>query len=93
VLSTAVPLRSRVLSEQISNADSKFRNKGFSTLGARQSSLHRKQDGSRWYGVGRGPACVLEIAIGLIWSFAAMSNLVPVDGSEMSLASISRPAE
>jgi len=29
------------------------------------------------------------VAIGLIWSFAAMSNLVPVDGSEM----ISRPAE
>jgi hypothetical protein len=28
-----------------------------------------------------------------IWSFAAMSNLVPVDGSEMSLAGISRPAE
>jgi hypothetical protein len=33
------------------------------------------------------------VAIGLIWSFAAMSNLVPVDGSEMSLASTSRPAE
>jgi hypothetical protein len=33
------------------------------------------------------------VAIGLIWSFAAMSNLVPVDGSEMSLAAISRPAE
>jgi hypothetical protein len=33
------------------------------------------------------------VAIGLIWSFAAMSNLVPVDGSEMSLAGISRPAE
>ncbi len=29
------------------------------------------------------------VAIGLIWSFAVMSNLVPVDGSEM----ISRPAE
>jgi hypothetical protein len=33
------------------------------------------------------------VAIGLIWSVAAMSNLVPVDGSEMSLAAISRPAE
>ena len=33
------------------------------------------------------------VAIGLIWSVAVMSNLVPVDGSEMSLASISRPAE
>ena len=33
------------------------------------------------------------VAIGLIWSVAVMSNLVPVDGSEMSLAGISRPAE
>ena len=33
------------------------------------------------------------VAIGLIWSVAVMSNLIPVDGSEMSLASISRPAE
>ena len=33
------------------------------------------------------------VAIGLIWSVAVMSNLVPVDGSEMSLALISRPAE
>jgi hypothetical protein len=33
------------------------------------------------------------VAIGLIWSVAAMSNLVPVDGSETSLAAISRPAE
>jgi len=35
----------------------------------------------------------IGIAVGLIWTVAAMSNLVPVDGSEMSLASISRPAE
>ena len=35
----------------------------------------------------------LVVAIGLIWSVAVMSNLVPVDGSEMSLASISPPAE
>jgi hypothetical protein len=34
-----------------------------------------------------------RVAIGPIWTVAAMSNLVPVDGSEMSLASISRPAE
>ena len=33
------------------------------------------------------------VAIGLIWSVAAMSKLVPVDGSEMSLAGTSRPAE
>jgi hypothetical protein len=33
------------------------------------------------------------VAIGLIWSVAAMSKLVPVDGSEMSSAAISRPAE
>jgi len=33
------------------------------------------------------------IAIGLIWSVAVMSNLVPVDGSEVSLAAISPPAE
>jgi hypothetical protein len=31
------------------------------------------------------------VAIGLIWSVAAMSNLVPVDGSDS--AAISRPAE
>jgi hypothetical protein len=35
----------------------------------------------------------IAVAIGLIWSVAAMSKLVPVDGSEMSLAAISRPAE
>jgi hypothetical protein len=34
------------------------------------------------------------VGIGLIWSVAAMSNLVPVIHSEVSLASaISRPAE
>jgi len=31
------------------------------------------------------------VAIGLIWSFAAMSNLVPVDGSDSTATS--RPAE
>ena len=33
------------------------------------------------------------VALGLLWSAAATSKLVPVDGSEMSLATISRPAE
>jgi hypothetical protein len=33
-------------SEQISNADSKLRDEGSSTLGARQNSLHMKQGGS-----------------------------------------------
>jgi hypothetical protein len=33
----------------------------------------------------------IVVAIGLIWSVAAMSNLVPVDGSDA--AAISRPAE
>jgi hypothetical protein len=38
-------------------------------------------------------AMAVVVAIGLIWSVAAMSKLVPVDGSEMSLAGTSRPAE
>src|SRR2546430_9059318 len=42
-LPISIPLRSRVLSEQISNADSKFRDKGFSTPGARQSSLQDRK--------------------------------------------------
>jgi hypothetical protein len=33
----------------------------------------------------------IVVAIGLIWSVAAMSSLVPVDGSDS--AAISRPAE
>jgi len=33
----------------------------------------------------------VEVAIGLIWSIAAMSTLVPVDGS--GPAAISQPAE
>jgi hypothetical protein len=31
------------------------------------------------------------VAVGLIWSVAAMSSLVPVVGSDVTLASISRP--
>ena len=38
-------------------------------------------------------AMAAVVAIGLIWSVAVMSKLVPVDGSEMSLAGTSRPAE
>jgi hypothetical protein len=33
------------------------------------------------------------VAIGLIWSVAVMSKLVPMDGSEMRLAATSRPAQ
>jgi len=36
---------------------------------------------------------IAVVAMGLIWSVAAMSNLLPMDGSEVSLAGISRPAE
>jgi hypothetical protein len=40
-----------------------------------------------WMGI------AVVVAIGLIWSVAVMSKLVPVDGSEMRLAATSRPAE
>jgi hypothetical protein len=40
-----------------------------------------------WMGI------TVVVAIGLIWSVAVMSKLVPVDGSEMKLAGTSRPAE
>ena len=33
------------------------------------------------------------VAIGLIWSVAVMSNLVPLDGSEVTMAAVSRPAD
>jgi hypothetical protein len=33
------------------------------------------------------------VAIGLIWSVAVMSNLVPLYGSEVTLAAVSRAAE
>jgi hypothetical protein len=36
---------------------------------------------------------IAVVAIGLSWSVAVMSKLVPVDGSEMRLAGTSRPAE
>ena len=38
-------------------------------------------------------AMAAVVAIGLIWSVAVMSKLIPVDGSEMRLAGTSRPAE
>jgi hypothetical protein len=38
-------------------------------------------------------AIAMVVAMGLIWSVAVMSKLVPVDGSEMRLAGTSRPAE
>jgi len=40
-----------------------------------------------WMGI------AVVVAMGLIWSVAAMSKLVPVDGSEMRLAGTSRPAQ
>jgi hypothetical protein len=40
-----------------------------------------------WMGI------AVVVAIGLIWSVAVMSKLVPVDGSEMTLAGTSRPAQ
>jgi hypothetical protein len=40
-----------------------------------------------WIGI------AIVVAIGLIWSVAVMSKLVPVDGSEMRSPAISRPAE
>ena len=36
---------------------------------------------------------ITVVAIGLIWSVAVMSKLVPVDGSELTSAAISQPAE
>jgi hypothetical protein len=38
-------------------------------------------------------AIAIVIAIGLTWSVAAMSKLVPVDGSEMRSAAISAHPE
>jgi len=36
---------------------------------------------------------ITVVLIGLIWSVAVMFNLVPLDGSEVTLAAVSRPAE
>jgi hypothetical protein len=40
-----------------------------------------------WMGI------AIVVAIGLIWSVAAMSKLVPLDGSEMRSAAIAPHAE
>ena len=40
-----------------------------------------------------GIGIAIVVAIGLIWSVAVMSKLVPLDGSEMRLAATSRPVE
>jgi hypothetical protein len=50
-------------------------------------ALFRQAQRDSWIGI------AIVVAIGLIWSVAVMSKLVPVDGSEMSSAAISRPAE
>jgi len=50
-------------------------------------ALYRQAQRDSWIGI------AIVVAIGLIWSVAVMSELVPVDGSEMSSAAISRPAE
>jgi hypothetical protein len=48
----------------------------------------RKQGGSKMRAGFMGMA-VIVVAIGLIWTVAVMSELVPVDGSEMTLAATS----
>jgi hypothetical protein len=50
-------------------------------------ALYRQAQRDSWIGI------AVVVAIGLIWSVAVMSELVPVDGSEMSSAAILRPAE
>jgi hypothetical protein len=50
-------------------------------------ALYRQAQRDSWIGI------AIVVAIGLIWSVAVMSKLVPVDGSEMSSPAISRPAE
>jgi hypothetical protein len=63
------------------------RRKNMRALSAKQRDVEGMQMRAWIVGI------AVVVAIGLIWSFAAMSNLVPLDGSEMSLAGISRPAE
>jgi hypothetical protein len=50
-------------------------------------ALYRQAQRDSWIGI------AIVVAIGLIWSVAVMSKLVPVDGSEISSPAISRPAE
>jgi hypothetical protein len=55
--------------------------------GKNMRALYRQAQRDSWIGI------AIVVAIGLIWSVAVISELVPVDGSEMSSAAISRPAE
>jgi cell division protein FtsW (lipid II flippase) len=57
--------------------------------GPRQAQ--RDMEGMQMRALTLGIAVV--VAIGLIWSVAVMSDLVPVVGSDMTLAAMSRPAE
>ena len=57
--------------------------------GPRQAQ--RDMEGMQMRALTLGIAVV--VAIGLIWSVAVMSNLVPLDGSEVTLAAVSAPAE
>jgi hypothetical protein len=60
-------------------------------MAAPVGKLNATYRGMQMRGLMVGMAVV--VAIGLIWSVAVMSNLVPVVGSEVSLAAISQPAE
>jgi hypothetical protein len=51
----------------------------------------RDKEGMQMRALTLGIAVV--VALGLIWSVAVMSNLVPLVGSEVTLAAVSRPAE
>ena len=46
-------------------------------------ALYRQAQRDSWIGI------AIVVAIGLIWSVAVMSKLVPVDGSEMGSAATS----
>ena len=67
------------------------------TLGRRKicnapyRQAQRDMEGMQMRALTLGIAVV--VAIGLIWSVAVMSNLVPLVGSEVTLAAVSRPAE
>jgi hypothetical protein len=55
-------------------------------MSARYGQLNATQRGMQ---MRTGIGIAVVVAIGLIWSVAAMSKLVPVDGSEMRSAAIS----
>ena len=56
-------------------------------MSARYGQAQRDAEGGMQMRTGIGISVV--VAIGLIWSVAAMSKLVPVDGSEMRSAATS----